>query len=166
MFRKALFSLSAGIILLFLTGCGGASISVVFFSDFPIDQVETLTFQEVTPNVPSAISERRLVVIRDLTAWDTLWREHTAGISPSPPMPGINFSQNMVIGIFLGTHINACRDVEITSITRHTLPDRIEVNFREIASLIASICPSGNSNPAKLVMLPYSFLPVEFVQIG
>jgi hypothetical protein len=166
MFFKAHAPWLAGIAFVLLSGCGGGSFSFLFVSGNFDDSVDILIFQDVTPVVPSAIADRRLVVIRDVTAWDILWREHTGSISPAPTMPQINFSQNMVIGVFLGIRTNACRDVEITSISRHTHPERITVEFREIPILQSALCPSSNSSPAKLVVLPYSFLPVEFFQIG
>ncbi|HCY63368.1 MAG TPA: hypothetical protein DHV59_11175 [Oxalobacteraceae bacterium] len=165
MFKKPFFPWLTGIACAFIAGCGGVSLSLAFF-DFPEDRVQTLSFQEVTPIVSSAIEDRRLVVVRDLIAWDTLWREHAAGISPPPPMPPINFSQNMVIGIFLGRYVNACRDVGIESISQHIHPDRIEVNFRDIPAPLNPGCPLGSSNPAKLLVLPYSILPVEFFQVS
>ncbi|RJG01911.1 hypothetical protein D3878_10240 [Noviherbaspirillum sedimenti] len=148
---------------LFLAGCGGASISLLFFDDLPQDHVQVLPFQKISPTFDSAIGAQRLVVIRDIVAWDALWREHTAGILPSPPLPPINFSQNMVIGVFLGRGSNACKDVKIESILEHTRPHRIEVNFREILAS-NSTCATGLRNPSTLVVLTYSFLPVEFFQ--
>lgn len=165
MFKKPFFAWLTGIACACIAGCGGVSLSLAFF-DFPEDRVQALPFQEVTPVVSSAIADRRLIVVRDLTAWDTLWREHAAGVSPPPPVPPINFSQDMVIGIFLGRHIDTCHDVGIESISRHTHPDRIEVNFRNIPVQLSTGCPLSNNNPAKLLVLPYSILPVEFFQVG
>lgn len=166
MFRKPFIPWLMGIACLLLAGCGGVSVSLLFFDDFPQDQVQVLPFQEISPPIDSAIGARRLVVIRDIVAWEALWREHTAGILPQPPLPPINFSQNMVISVFLGNSGNACNDVEIQSILEHTHPHRIEVNFREILAANNASCAIGLRNPSTLVVLAYSFLPVEFFQLN
>lgn len=166
MFNRIFSLWLVGCTHILMTGCGGVSVSFGNFGDFTNDEIQDLPFQEVVPRVTSAISDRRLVVVRDISSWDTLWREHTAGILPPPPLPGVNFARNMVIGVFLGTHFNACHDVEVISITQHSNPGRITVDFRETALLPGPNCPSGNSNPATLVVVPYSSLPVEFFQSG
>lgn len=44
------------------------------------------------------------LVIRDKKNWEWFWSRHTAGITPSPPVPDINFGRDMVIVSILGYH--------------------------------------------------------------
>jgi hypothetical protein len=44
----------------------------------------------------------RTVVVRDAAAWKTLWAEHAALRVPPPPAPDVDFSRDMVVGVFLG----------------------------------------------------------------
>lgn len=164
MCRKALRSWLVGTACWLLAGCGGVSVSLSFFDHDHVERAQVLPFQEVIPVIPSAIATRRLVVIRDLTAWDTLWREHASAQTPASPLPGVNFSQNMVIGIFLGARPGPCRKIDIHSISQHFHPQRIEVAYREISVSVDGACPPGGNNPARLVVLPYSAFPIEFIQ--
>lgn len=167
MLRKPLHAWLSRLACLLLAGCGGVSVSVLLFDEFPHNQAQPLAFQQVLPAFDSAIGDHRLVVVRDLASWDVLWREHTAGLLPPPAMPPINFSQNMVIGVFPGMRNNFCIAAEIHSIWQHTHPARNEVDYREIARMpdINGQCPARQGNFAALVVLEYSFLPVEFFQV-
>lgn len=167
MSRKPFIAWLCSVACLLIAGCGGVSLSLLFFDEFPHDEVHPLPFQEVLPAFDSAIGERRLVVVRDLVAWDSLWREHTAGLLPQPPMPPINFAQNMVIAIFAGARSDPCLTMQVQSIWQHTHPGRIEVNYRELPIMpnAQGQCRPGLRNAAVLVTLQYSFLPVEFFRI-
>lgn len=150
-----------GLMCLLLAGCGGVSISAVYVDDDSKDPV-AIPYQEILPSVDSAINDPRFVVIRDLTTWDALWNAHTAHLSPRPERPAVNFSQNMVIGVFLGSHNNSCYRVSIDAIWRFFSPSRIEVTYRETVPSASDICATVMTNPAALVVAPYSNLPVEF----
>lgn len=151
-----------------LAGCGGVSVSILLFDEFPQDNARPVAFQKITPTIDSAISVPRLIVVRDLVTWDALWRDHSAGLSPVPPMPPINFAQQMVIGVFHGRPDYSCRGIEIQSVWEHSHPARLEVDYREVRQFPDDNgqCPYGIRNPADLIVLAYSHLPVEFVRIG
>lgn len=146
---------------LLLAGCGGVSLSAVYVDDDWQDPI-AIPYQEVLPVVDSAISEPRFVVIRDVTAWDALWNAHTANLAPRPERPAINFSQNMVIGVFLGSHSNSCYRVTIESVVQFFSPSRIEVVYHETVPAAGAICATVITNPSSMVIVPYSTLPVEF----
>lgn len=146
-----------------LGGCGGVSVSLLFFDEpFHREHASSLAFQEVVPVVPSSIETPREIVVRDLVAWDALWRAHTANTVPTAPLPGINFSQTMVIGVFLGSRNNACHSVRIDAIEQVGPPERIIVTYREILPLASTNCPAVLHNHAMIVALDFSHLPVEF----
>lgn len=161
-FRQSFIIWLLALPLLGLAGCGGVVIGAWFFDDGsrPID------FAEVTPSLQSAITVPQLVVIRDIIAWDMLWRQHVANYAPMPALPPINFSQNMVAGIFLGSRPNSCYQVSILSVWKRPNPERIEISFVESVPAPHAVCATVITNPATLLVLPYSHLPVYFVQAG
>ncbi|MBL0350279.1 MAG: protease complex subunit PrcB family protein [Elusimicrobia bacterium] len=50
----------------------------------------------------SGVLQFRTVVVRDAAAWKTLWAEHAALRVPPPPPPAVDFSREMIVGVFLG----------------------------------------------------------------
>lgn len=138
---------------LLLFACGGAWISV-----------SIVDFDDITPPFDTSISDRRLVVARDYRTWDQLWREHTRNYSPPPAMPVVDFSRQMVVGIFAGADMRGCPSVSIYSIKQISHPDRIEVAYRFSPS--PAVCPAIIRPPYALAVIPYSTLPVEFVQLS
>jgi hypothetical protein len=57
----------------------------------------------------SAIDEARQVTVRSEAEWAALWKAGGAG----GPLPAVDFSREMVVGVFLGTRPTAGYGVEI-----------------------------------------------------
>lgn len=57
----------------------------------------------------SAIDSPRQVTIRSAAEWGALWKENGA----RAPLPDVDFSREMVVGVFLGTRPTAGYGVEI-----------------------------------------------------
>ena len=57
----------------------------------------------------SAIDEPRQVTVRSAAEWAALWKENGA----SEPVPAVDFSREMVVGVFLGSRPTAGYGVEI-----------------------------------------------------
>ncbi len=158
--RKSFAAWMLGLACACLTGCGGVSIVAVFTDD----QAQPVPFQEIAATANSSVGERRLVVIRDLVAWDALWSEHVAHQSLPQARPAVNFAQEMVIGIFLGTRTTRCASVSVHSIWQADHPDRLEVVFSETALTPSAACSSVIGSAASFIVVPYSLLPVDFIQ--
>lgn len=50
----------------------------------------------------SGVLQFRTVVVRDLETWRTLWAQHVALRTPPVPVPVVDFTRHMVVGVFLG----------------------------------------------------------------
>lgn len=88
-------------------GCGlavAAGLMVACRSTTPASKVEfdSLVFDEITSGQNSAIRDKRIVVCRTNSEFQTLWAKHTSLQMPTPPAPEIDFESSMVIGVFLG----------------------------------------------------------------
>lgn len=64
--------------------------------------VERLPFTTLSQGHRSGIQNPERLVIRTALDWQRLWERHTAPLHPKPPLPTVNFSQEMVIAIFRG----------------------------------------------------------------
>ena len=57
----------------------------------------------------SNMDDVRQAVVRTAAAWNTLWRQH----APDRPQPKVDFSREMVVGVFMGSRPTAGFAVEI-----------------------------------------------------
>lgn len=163
MLRKLIGGSRGLVAAVLLAACDGVSIGFIFSEDH--HHARPLDFAHVAPRLHSGIGDRRLVVVRDIGAWDALWREHTAPIDPAPPLPAVNFAHEMVVGVFSGPRSNACYATSIESIWRRRDPDRIEVSYVETGPPAGALCAAVVTNPYALVTMPYSHLPVVFIEV-
>jgi hypothetical protein len=71
-----------------------------------------VSFTTISQNDNSGIEDARQVVVRTPEAWKALWTEH----APGQPMPAVDFTKGMVVGVFLGSRNTAGYRVAITGI--------------------------------------------------
>jgi len=84
-------------------------------------------FTVLAQGTQSGIERQRFETLRDTVALRKLWQAHTAGVSPAPPLPDVDFSKEMVIAAFAGTRNNGGYIMSISRITEY--PDRIEIDL-------------------------------------
>ncbi len=116
-------------------------------------------YEDLERNAFSRIATAEHHVLRDPQAWAQLWARHAA---PERPLPAIDFSQRMVLAVFLGSRPDGCHSVEIGEL-RQTA-QQIELRYREIRPLPGQVCTQALTTPAHLVTLPASSLPVIFIE--
>lgn len=145
---------------------GGASLQSLSSGTGAVQtEAQGLPFEVFSPAIAqTAITEKRLVTVRDAQAWNQLWTEHTGPGFATRPVPPVDFSRNMVVGVFLGSR-GACDRVEIASVRQLQEPARIEVAYRDIPPPPDMACIASIVNLAVLATIPRSELPVEFVQV-
>jgi hypothetical protein len=61
----------------------------------------------------SNIDDAKQVLVRTDTEWAALWQQH----APDRPRPAVDFSKEMVVGVFMGSRPNAGFSTAITSAT-------------------------------------------------
>ena len=75
-------------------------------------QVPAPAFTNIAKGDASGQQIGRQVTIRTAAEWKALWKEH----APADKMPEIDFTRNMVVGIFLGSKPSAGHAVEIVGV--------------------------------------------------
>lgn len=109
----------------------------------------------------SGVRERLATVIRTEDAWRTLWQWHVAGVEPRRDLPGVDFSREMVVAVFVGEQRTGGALVEVLGATVEGGVLRVRV--RETPAPPGGIGLSVLTQPFHLVLLPRAELPVEFV---
>ena len=90
--------------------------------------------------------------------WEQYWN-HYSGNGSKTPAPGIDFKNNMVIGIFWGANYSGCSNrVEVIKVIEKD-DDKINLTIEDLPSL--GPCDMIVA-PLQMVSLPKSDLPVIF----
>ena len=72
---------------------------------------QTLVVTTLAQGTDSGIAEPRLVVVRTAAEWQSVWSAHGRG-----PLPAVDFTQSMVVGVFAGARATAGFRVTIESV--------------------------------------------------
>ncbi len=138
--------------LLMLSACGGTT------------QAEntSIAFATVDADNYSGIAAAKTTVVKDASAWSALWSEHKKNMMPPPALPAIDFSRQMVLGVFLGERPNGCYTVQIEKVTR--ADKKLTVEYREGIPPPNAICTQALTAPSHLVAVERSDDAVEFVK--
>lgn len=120
------------------------------------------TLFESIPTQSSYSSGPREEVIRDANAWAALWNEHHRTQSPVPAVPAIDFSQNVVVAVYLGSRPNGCYGVSIDRI--YQSEEKNIVEYSEYPPSKEDICTQAITFPSHLVVAPRTPYPFEFIK--
>jgi hypothetical protein len=120
-----------------------------------------LPFERVVKDSFSGVHEKKNVVIRDEAAWARLWAEHTAGRSPAPELPKIDFTNKMLVGVFAGDSSSGCHTIAIPHVVAGTSSIKVEVDERELQTF--DVCPAVVTQAMQIVAIERSDITVEFV---
>lgn len=134
-----------------VSACGGGD--NVPGVPIPFEVIHTINF--------SGVRTPRFTVTRNSAEWEALWIEHRGQVLF--PLPPLDFSKDMAIGVFLGERPSLCYAVEITSIDKTS--ERVTVQYKEITQAPGVLCPTSISTPSQIVSVPIVELPVEFVAV-
>ena len=115
-----------------------------------------------TSLVKGNMSEQQLarqVTVRTAAEWKALWKEH----APTAKMPDVDFSKDMVVGIFLGSKPTEGYDVEIVGVRAEGKDVVVEYVQKEPGrgTLTAQIL----TEPFHLVTAPKHAGTVRFVHV-
>lgn len=128
--------------------------------DRPESPSQILDFTTIEQSNQSAIEDERFIVVADIDSWNKLWAEHSKNIQPTPTAPIVNFNENMLLGVFLGTRPNTCYSVAIESVERVN-NERVLVKYRENKG--GPVCGQAETEPLHLISIKSIKLPIEFV---
>jgi hypothetical protein len=108
----------------------------------------------------SAIIHSGQVVVRTDRQWIRFWSEHR----PHEPAPEIDFTRNMVIGIFAGPRPADAFSITITQI--QTTARALIVDYREQVPPPGTFAVGVSVSPYHLKVVPRTTLPVKFRQLS
>jgi hypothetical protein len=115
-------------------------------------------FTTISQSEQSGVEQARQVVVRTPEEWKAVWNEH----APGQPMPAVDFTKSMVIGVFLGSRNTAGYRVAITGIERGGAI--VTVTYREERPAARDILAQVITFPHHLVRLERTAGEVRFAR--
>ena len=107
----------------------------------------------------SFIESERQVVARSSAEWNAVWRQH----DPDRPAPAVDFSKEMVVGVFLGSRNTGGYSVEVVSATVEQ--DALIVRYRQRTPSPDAITAQIITMPFHLVAIPKTAVEVKFQRV-
>ena len=88
-----------------------ALLSLLCLEGSPIVQTpgSTIPIKTIEKGTQSNVEDPRMVIVRSSDEWAKLWRAHAPDRTP----PSVDFSRDMIVGVFLGSRPTAGYQVEI-----------------------------------------------------
>lgn len=111
-----------------------------------------ILFTTVDQGLQSGIREKTNIIARTQTEWEELWNRHVSGMEPKRRPEAVDFSREMIIGVFRGK-TNGPFPVEVTK--AEIADDGLTVYFHEISP------PEGFPLGIALATYPFHIVRVE-----
>jgi hypothetical protein len=125
----------------------------------PTTTTTATTMKTVDKGPMSGIDAPRQVTVRTPAEFATLWKSHAA----DRKMPDVDFTKNMVVGIFLGSRPTAGFGVEIVSAQPES--GTLLVKYKETRPSRDTIAAQVLTSPFHLVAVPKFDGPVRFEKL-
>lgn len=110
----------------------------------------------------SGLEDSARTVVRDAQAWSALWAQIVANHSPTPPVPSIDFSREMLIVAAMGTRNTGGYSIKVESVSGSST---------ELVATVTATSPGRScmttqafTAPVDIMRVPRSELPVRFVE--
>jgi hypothetical protein len=103
--------------------------------------------RSVEKGVESQVDVQRQVTVRDATEWTSLWHAHAW----DRPEPAVDFSREMVVGVFMGSRPTAGFAIEIVGYLE--AGNGVVVRYRETM-------PGRGTLTAQILVSPYHLVAI------
>ena len=117
-----------------------------------------VAFTTVHRGSDSQIESSRNVSIRSSSEWTALWKEH----APGTPATKVDFTRDMVVGVFLGTRPTAGYGVTVARV--ETQDADLVVTYLEAQPKPGELLTQALTSPVHLVRVPQHKGNVRFVK--
>jgi hypothetical protein len=107
----------------------------------------------------SFVDTARQVTARTPDEWAAIWKQH----APGRPMPAVDFSREMVVGVFLGSRNRAGYSVEIVGVEKEG--NGLVVRYKESVPGRSTMSAQIITMPVHLVAVPKTEGTVRFEKV-
>lgn len=133
---------------------------VVMFAQSPAERkmglnamiLEAPSTRTIEKGDQSNIDDAKQVLVRTEAEWAKLWQQH----SPDHARPAVDFSKEMVVGVFMGSRPNAGFSTAVISATAAN--GALIVRYRETM-------PGASSVSAQILTFPYHLVAIPKAEV-
>ncbi len=118
-----------------------------------------LSMTTISRSSQSGVDQARQVVVKTGEDWRALWKEH----APMKPPPDVDFSQSMVLGVFMGSQPTGGYAVEIRRVRSET--DGLVVEYTETRPGAGNVTAQVLTSPCHIVTVPVHAGAVTFERV-
>ncbi len=145
-------------------------IAVTLALAMPAAGVAPVAFTTVHRGSDSQVEDAKNVTARTAAEWRALWKEHSFSL----PLPKVDFTKEMVVGVFLGMRPTGGHSVTITAIELVSVVrsapgavkhDELVVTYRVEAPAPNAMVTQALTSPVHLVRLPQHTGTVRFERV-
>jgi hypothetical protein len=111
----------------------------------------------------SGVTTFTTIVLKDASAWETLWKKHTLPLGSPPPPPAVDFSRDMVVAVFLGEKPSGGWGVRIAGVDIRG--GDATVSYKVSAPRVDRITTTALTRPYHIKTLPRRDGKVRFRKI-
>jgi hypothetical protein len=122
-------------------------------------QVPGMPFTTIAKGDVSGQQTAKQVTIRTDAEWKSLWKDH----APESTMPSVDFSKDMVVGVFLGTRPSSGHEVEIVGVRMQD--SDLVVEYVQKQPGRGMMAAQVLSEPFHLVSVPKHTGTVRFIHV-
>jgi len=125
---------------------------------------QAVPFSTLAKGFVSGMHEPAQIVIRSRDAWAAVWGRHTRAQVQPPSAPPVDFSRDMVVGIFMGQRGTGGYEIEITRVERADSQLRVYQRSRdpEPGAMVIQML----TQPYHVIKLPRHDGPLVFLREG
>lgn len=110
--------------------------------------------------VYTGITDRQRIVIRDREAWRDVWKRIYSLMSPTPPLPEVDFSKEMLVVVSLGGRGTGGYAIIIDGACERD--DKLEVTVRSVSPGKNCMTTQALTAPVDIVRVPKTQRSVVF----
>ena len=121
----------------------------------------TVPFATLAKGLASGVGQPTQIVVRGQNDWAALWSRHIRTQIAPPPPPPVDFSRDMVVGLFMGERPTGGYAIEVTRI--EGTAQGLSVHYRTSRPDPSAMQTQALTQPFHLVTVPRVDDPVTFV---
>lgn len=127
--------------------------------DSPTGADSPVVFETIVHTSTSGLTQSEQRVVRNQTDWVRLWDQLYAGVSPKPPLPRVDFGQEVVLVAAMGERPNSCYGVEVVEVRLRD--GRLSVRIAETHT-VGCACLEFISRPVHVVRVRLVLPGIDF----